>query len=158
MRKIIYAFIFIFTLALPVFAEKIPIKITPVEVISTSHDEVEVGDKINFQVVDDVYVDGKLYIKKYSPIKGTVDFVQPNGWGGDSAEVKFCSFETHDADRKKVVISDTILIRGTTDKINNTKQIIQGINYFVDYLLVFLRGSEIFIEPDTRAYNVFIER
>lgn len=154
MKKIIYAFILMLILTASAFAEKIPIKITPVEVISTKHDEVEVGDKISFQVVDDVYVDGKLYIKKYSPIKGTVDFVQPNGWGGDSAEIKFCSFETFDADKKKVAIVNTILIRGTTDKINNFKQIVQVINY----PLIFLRGSEIFIEPDTKTYNIFIER
>lgn len=45
-------------------AEKLPIKITPTQVITTSADEIEVGDWIKFKTVNDVFYKNKLLIKK----------------------------------------------------------------------------------------------
>ncbi len=76
-KKVIFMFL-LFVFAVPAYAEKIPVKIAPVQIISTNHDEIEVGDKITFEVVNDVYKDNKLFIKKGSTVKGTIDFVHPN--------------------------------------------------------------------------------
>lgn len=136
---------------LPSLAEKIPIKITPTQIISTRNDEIEVGDWINFQVVIDVYKDGKLYINKDSSIYGLVDFVYPNGWAGDNAQITFKNFHTKDVNNKKVIISYPLLIDGGLDANNSSKQII---GYFLTYLF---RGGEIYVEPDTKVYNIFID-
>ena len=41
-------------------SENTPVKITPAQKISTSYDEIEVGDKIKFQTVKDVYKNGNI--------------------------------------------------------------------------------------------------
>ena len=68
-------------------SENTPVKITPAQKISTSYDEIEVGDKIKFQTVKDVYKNGKLYIKKGTTVYGLVDYVSENGWAYDNAQI-----------------------------------------------------------------------
>lgn len=153
MKKNIICLIFIFlVLCLPSFAEKIPVKITPIQLISTHYDNIEVGDKLAFQVVNDVYVKNKLFIKKGENIWGIVDFVHNNGWAGDSAEIKLEKFITKNVDGERIIINSNIRLDGNTETANSTKQIIAS------KILVLVRGSEIFIEPDTITFNIFIER
>lgn len=154
-KKIAFIFL-LFTFAIPAFAEKIPVKIAPTQIISTNHDEIEVGDKITFEVVNDVYKENKLFIKKGSTVQGTIDFVHPNGWFGDAANIKLINFSTADVNDKKVDISSPVNIKGGIVR-SETKQ--YWINYAVitvSSLGVLIRGSEIFIEPDTKVYNLFI--
>lgn len=147
-------FIFVILLYLfvaPAFAEKIPVRITPLQLISTNHDEVEVGDWINFETAYETYLNGKLYIAKNTPVIGVVDFVHPNGWGGDKAEIWVSEFNTKDVNNKHLEIIYPIKIK---NNINNYKSIKQC---FYFYFLGSIRGSEVFIEPDTKTYNIFIE-
>lgn len=151
-RKIIYILFLLILVINPSFAEKIPVKITPIQIISTHHDEVEIGDLMPFQVVNDVYVDGKLYLKKDTIIIGKVDFVHPNGWAGDSAEIWFNTFYIKSLDNKTFSVDSPLKIIGNSDKANNFKQA-------AAYLIIrAVRGAEIFIEPDTKVFNIFIER
>lgn len=153
MKKVLLlSFILICVTIQGVFAEKIPVKITPIQVISTNHDEVEIGDWINFETVNDIYVNNELYIRKGSPILGFVEFLHPNGWGGDSAEIEFKTFETRDVNGKKNIINYPLMINGNNAKNNDMKQ------YIAMVFLNLIRGSEIYIEPDTRIFNLFIER
>jgi len=164
---------------MPAFAEKIPVKIEPAQVISTHHDEVEVGDWINFEVVNDVYVDDNLYIKKGTKISGVVDFFHPNGWGGDSADIVFKKFYTTDVNHKKITIFYPLEIDGKTEMANSIRSVTNKgatsvaprvifrwfhflkppiINWqYLSYLGFVVRGSEISVEPDTTIYNIFIE-
>jgi hypothetical protein len=158
----------LFCLALPVFAEKIPIKIEPIQVISTDHDEIEVGDWINFQTIDDIYVNDKLYIEKGTKVAGVVDFIHPNGWGGDSADIVFKTFYTIDVDNTKIKIDSPLEINGNSEAANQARSV--GVNEagnitsflirspFIVYVSFIVRGAEINIEPDTKIYNLFIER
>lgn len=152
-KMVFISLLFVFTM--PAFAEKIPVKITPIQVISTHHDELEVGDKIEFEIVNDVYKDNKLLLKKGSAITGIVDFVHPNGWFGDEANVKLINFSTADANDKKVEISYPVNIKGGIVR-SETKQ--YWIRYFFNYLGFIIRGAEISVEPDTKIYNIFIEQ
>lgn len=131
-------------------AEKIPVKITPTQIVSTNHDEINIGDWVGFEIVNDVYLDDKLYIKKGTPIYGFVDFVHPNGWGGDCAEIKFKTFKTIDAEGKKITLNSFLDLQGKCSKGNDLKQstafLITGI----------VRGSEIYFEPDTKTFNIFL--
>lgn len=135
-------------------AEKIPVKITPAQIISTHHDEIETGDYINFETAKDVYINNKLYIRKNTPVIAFVDFFHPNGWVGDSAEIKINSFETLDVNGKNVSINYPFVIDGNSLKVNDVKQYLVRIAS----ILIFVRGSEIYIEPDTKVFNIFIER
>lgn len=133
------------------FAEKVPVRISLSQTISTHHDEIETADYVGFVVVKDVYVDGKLFIKDGTPIVGFVDFFHPNGWAGDSAEIKIKTFETIDINDKKVVINYPLNINGCSLKSNDIRQ------YFSWVLTGFIRGSEIYLEPDKKSFNIFIE-
>lgn len=166
-KKIIFA-LFIFSLfALPSFAEKIPVKISPIQVISTNYDEIEVGDYINFEVIKDVYVNDKLYIKEGTTIKGLVDFIHPNGWGGDSADIVFKTFYTKDANEKKVTIPCKLELNGKAEMANSARSVGSNVSVrftttFIHPVFVYLgfivRGAEISVEPDTTIYNIFIEQ
>lgn len=137
-------------LAAPSYAEKAPVKITPYQVISTNHDEIQIGDWVEFEAVNDVYLNDKLYVKKHTPIVGVVDFVHPNGWAKDNAEIAFKTFYTTDVNNKKVEISYPLNIRGEVLTDSYIKKIT------VQYLCGIIRGSEIYIEPDTMTFNIFI--
>lgn len=139
-------------LALPAFAEKIPVKIEPAEIISTHHDEIELGDWIKFEAVNDIYLNKELYIKKGTPVIGVVSHFHPNGWLGDSAEIKFEKFMTKTADGKKIQISYPLTIDGNSAKSNDIK------TYLAYCLTFWIRGSEIKIEPDMATFNLFIFR
>lgn len=178
-RKIFLTFLFFIFFAVPSFAEKIPVKIAPIQVISTNLDEIEVGDYINFETVKDVYINDNLYIKSGTPIKALVDFVHPNGWGGDSADIVFKTFYTTDLNDKKVTINCPLEINGKTEMGNSIRRVsserITGAGpriilrhfplrlpfihfQYLNYLGFIVRGAEITVEPDTTIYNIFIEK
>lgn len=162
MKKILLLILIIFITTQTVFAEKISVRITPTQVISTNHDEIEMGDWISFVIVNDVYVEDKIYIKKDTPIYGYVDFFHENGWAGDGSEIRFKQFKTIDAQGNKLTIESPLIINGNSPKSNDVKQYISWHDLiFFDILrvsLIALRGSEIFIEPDETVYNLFINR
>lgn len=166
-RKIFLSILICSCFALPSFAEKIPVKIEPIQIISTNYDEIEIGDYINFEITKDIYIYDDLYIRKGTTIKGLVDFVHPNGWGGDSANIVFKTFYTTDINGKKVTISYPLEIDGKTEMANTTRSV--GNNVIVNfatnfihpvcvYLGFIVRGAEISVEPDTTIYNIFIEK
>jgi len=138
-------------------AEKIPVRIAPTQVISTHHDELEVADWISFEIVNDIYINDKLYIRKATPIYGCVDFFKPNGWVGDSAEIYFKNFETKNIEGKKITINYPLKLNGNSLKANDLKQLLSWeLPSILSSYFILIRGSEIFIEPDTRTFNLFI--
>lgn len=168
-KKIIYTIFILLIIAMPSYAEKISVKISPIQIISTNHDEIEVGDWIKFTTVNDVYVNDNLYIKKNTDVIGIVDFIHNNGWGGDSAEVVFKTFYTKDVNNNKVTISYPLDINGNTEMANSIRDVATNrlghtCNYFSyltyagrNYAGFIFRGAEIYIEPDTTIFNLFIE-
>lgn len=169
-KNILYILFLFLCTSLPSLAEKVPVKIAPMQVISTHHDDVEIGDWIKFEAVKDVYLNDNLYIKKGTEIIGIVDFIHQNGWGGDCAEICFKNFYTKDVNNNKVKISYPLNISGQSEMATSTRDIMgSGIvvvrnlvllpfTYAATYIPYTLRGSEIFVEPDTKIYNIFIER
>lgn len=133
-------------------AEKIPVKIAPTQIISTNHDEVETGDWMNFETTQDVYVNDKLYIKKNTPVSGFVDLVHPNGWANDKAEIYISKFSFNDVNNNRCETNSSLRIETVPSAKPSIKEL------FTYYVLGTFRGSEIFIEPDTKVYNIFIEK
>lgn len=118
----------------------IPIK--PMEPISTTNDNLELLDIIEFIVINDVYKQGKLYIKKGTPIYGIVDSIDENGWCADNAAVYFKKFKTKDIDNKKITINADLIIDGfeiIKFKSDRMKQ-------FFNYIPTFIRGKEVDIK------------
>lgn len=151
-KRIILALAYLIIFSSPSFAEKAPVCITPSQMISTQHDEIQIGDWVEFQVVNDVYLSDKLYIKRDTPLIGVVDFVHPNGWAKDSAEISFKKFYTVDVANQKVEILSPLIINDKTILEDNLKQII------INDVKSCIRGSELYIEPDTKSFNIFLTR
>lgn len=131
-------------------AEKIPVLITPDQIISTNHDEVEVGDDIDFKVVKDVYKDDTLFIKKGAPVIADVDYVCPNDWLGDSAYIQFKKFKVLDFNHKWVNVNYCLNISGSDCKspnlfLKSAKAIISVV-----------RGQEVFLTSKQQNFNIFI--
>lgn len=159
MKKFFLIF-FVLTFALPVFAQKTPVRITPTQIISTHNNEIETGDWLKFEIVNDVYINDKIYLKKQTPIYGFVDFIHPNGWAGDKAEIKIKTFETEDVNGKKVIINYPFNLKENKELVSDSKEwVIEFISEIpiLSNLIFVIRGSELYIEPDTKVFNIFIE-
>ncbi len=132
---------------------KIPVKIAPLEPISTAFDETEVGDRVPFLVVDDVYKDGKLFIKKDTTMYGTVDYVKENGWIGDNAEVEFKTFRVRNANGKLTTFNSELLLTG----FNTLKWYNPAWKRFFNYCSLIFRGNEVDINPNTSnpVFNIW---
>jgi hypothetical protein len=147
---------------MPAFAEKIPVKIVPNQIISTHHDEVEVGDIIKFRVLRDVFCGKDVLISKDAPVYGKVDYVHENGFGSDGAEIIFKTFYLKDNNGNKIISNTNLSIDGTeemTQKLinSNWKNRIKMTPIYIGH---YFRGGEILLTPsDTRRiYNIFIEK
>src|SRR5574344_2153035 len=90
--------------------EKIPIKLKPVQVITSDHDEIEVGTNIRFKTVNDVYKNDKKYINANTPVVGSVSHFKENGWMSDAAEMELNDFKTRDVNNKLIKIDTTLTI------------------------------------------------
>lgn len=135
-------------------SENTPIKIKPTQKISTCYDEIEVGDIIKFAAVKDVYKNGKLYIKKDTPIYGTVDYVSENGWSYDNAQIDFKKFKTKTADGKVINITSPLSINGFDILKYKGERLAQ----FFNYCGVAFRGKEVEIIPqkDNIEFNLWL--
>lgn len=136
-------------------SENTPIKIKPAQKISTCYDEIEVGDKIKFSTVKDVYKNGKLYIKKDTPIYGTVDYVSENGWSYDNAQIDLKKFKTKTVDGKIINITSPLSINGFDILKYKGKRAAQLFNYCG----VAFRGKEVEIIPqkDNIEFNLWLK-
>lgn len=148
----IIIFFFLISSNLALATEKIAVLITPNQIISTDHDEVEFGDTLNFKVVKDVYKDNSIYIKKNAPVICEVDYVSPNGWAGDSAYIQIKKFKILDSNNKWINFSYDFKILGRycRNPVDNIFKV--GFHY----LAILIRGDEVNLIPTQQSFNVFI--
>lgn len=132
--------------------KRIPLRITPAKLITTKKDKIEVGDILEFKATSDVYKNDKVYIKKDTPVYGFVDFVHPNGWAGDYAEIVIRDFKTHDVSGKNFTIKQKLTISGNKDRNND----IRGIFIYAGIIGWIFRGAEVNLDPDKIVFNLFI--
>lgn len=125
-------------------SEKLNIDIQPIELISTCHDETQINDIIRFKILNDVYYNDKLYIKKNSRLIGIVDYVQDNGWDYDSAQIQMKKFKTRDVNGNIVEIQYPLEIDGFEILKYKGKRFAQMFNYAG----ILWRGKEIEIIPN----------
>lgn len=152
MKKFFLILFLIFGLVQSVNAEQLPIKFTPAQTISTHNDEIQIGDWIRFKIINDVYVNNKLYISKGTPLIGIVDYVHENGNCMDNAEIIITKFITRDTNNTKITIYSTL-------KLNRKDYIAKTLTEkCIKYIGVIFRGSEIKIDPGAIIYNIFITR
>ena len=154
MKKIILPLLVILVFTAPVFAEKIPVKIELNQIVSTEADNAfEVGDEIEFRVVNDVYSNGNIFVRKNTPVYGIIDFIHDNGWIGDSAEIRLKTFVFKDANGKKISADFPLDIDRQYNTENKKKNFTSGRMLF----LSIFRGNELNILPSTMNFNIIIE-
>ncbi len=117
--------------------DKLPLRISPAQKISTTHNQIQIGDTIRFKTTD-----GR-------PVIGIVDYVAPNGWWFDSAQIDFKTFKI---DGK--TINNPLSINGfdiLKQKSHRKAQFFNGAG-------VILRGKEIEILPeqDNVVFTIWI--
>lgn len=136
-------------------SETTPVKIKPAQHITTCYDEIEVGDKIKFVSVKDVYKNGELYIKKETPIYGIVDYISDNGWSYDNAQIDIKYFKTRTVNGDMLNIESPISINGFEILKYKGKRFAQ----FFNYCGIALRGKEVEIIPekDNVQFNIWIK-
>lgn len=154
MKKIIFTFLAILLASNTVLANEIPINIAPTNVISTKNNDYSVGDKIKFAITKDVYVNKKLYIKAETPVFATVDYYTQNGWCFDKAQLKLTPFKTTDTNGNAININDKLLLE--PPKLKAKTKLVLGTKYFVQGITWLIRGREIYIEPDSESYTIYI--
>ncbi len=152
MKKLFLIFCITMLSAQTANAEKLPIKITPIQVISTHHDEVEVEDWIKFKVINNVYYNEKLYIKKDTIVTGIVDNIHENGIIADNAEIVIKKFIFRDVNDKLTKINYTLVL-------NRDNAECYGLGYKIKKYIGFIfKGNEIYVKPETTTYNLFLEK
>ena len=137
-------------------SEDSPLKIKAAQKISTCYDEIEVGDRIKFETVKDTYKNGKLYIKKGTPVYGLVDYVSSNGWNFDNAQIDFKQFKTQTVTGEKLVVNNPLSINGYEILKYKSNRIAQ----FFNYCGLSFRGKEVEIIPDKDnnvEFNIWIK-
>ncbi len=143
MKKILILLLMLLISGQTVFAaQKTPIKIVPAENISTCYDEIQTGDKLLFQVKNDVYVDKQLIFKKGANVIGYVNFFCENGWGYDNAEITLNKFQLRNNEGKIVTINSEVTINGFEMLKTKGARFAQ----FFNYIGVVFRGKEIDIK------------
>ncbi len=152
MKKLLFLIMFAILFMPCAKAEKLPIKITPTQLISTHHNEVEVGDWIKFKVVNDVFYKNKLYIKKDTQVIGVVDQLHENGYAADNAEIVFDHFFVRNVGNELIKINYTLTL-------NRDKFECEGLgDRIVKYIGVIFRGNEIKVLPESAQYNIFLTK
>lgn len=150
MKKFLLILLFMFISVQCVFAEKIPVQITPVQVISTHKDEIETGDWIKFKIVDDVYYNDLVYIPKDTAVIGVVDSIHENGIIADNAEIVFKKFFLRNYKKELITINYTL----TLNRENSVCY--KFTDKLAKYFGAIFKGNEIYIKPETINYNLFL--
>lgn len=154
MKKLIILFLFCASLSNIAFAEQTSVKIVPAQNIKTCYDEIEVGDKIKFKVLNDIYKNERLYIKKGTEIIGIVDHLKDNGWLGDSAEINLKTFIIKDVNGNIIKTNSDLKINGFQE----LKYLYPQKERFFQYAGLMFRGKEIDINPteDISKFNIWL--
>ena len=154
MKKFLLLLITLLIIDTGIFAsDKLPVKVTLLNTINTSHDEIEVGDIIPFEVVRDVYYNEKVIIPNGTIIYGTVDYVSENGWCFDNAQIELKTFEiAYYPEGKRVKFQSEL----TIDGFDTLKYYYPKWKRFFQYIGTAFRGKEVYITPDYKiVFNIW---
>ncbi len=155
MKKYLFVFmLFLFSQLSTCASEKVPIFITPNELISTNKDDVDIGDTLSFILIKDVYVSSKLLYPKNTPVEAYVDYVYDNGFVADSAYIQISEFRILNQENKWDVIPYPLKIYGNECRSRNEQFLKKNFHYVAK----LIRGDEVNIEPGMKNFTLFISR
>lgn len=148
MLKKISLLVFFLFLNQSVIAKDIPVKIIPANKITTSTANIQEGDSVNFLTADDIFINSSVYIKKGTPVKGTITSIEDNDYLYVPATLYAENFVTKNVDGKLVKLSGIVYKAG-----NNHWELTQ----FIPIPFVYLRGGEVQIKPKKDTFILLLK-
>ncbi len=135
--------------------KSVPIKLSILQEISTKAAPKE-GQKLEFRVVDNVFCDGKLIIKKNTKANATLETIITSGMNGFPAEIIIRNFELADLydSSNEIKIKNSQLIDIITKKGQNRALWVYPLKWaltpipFVGSLTNLIKGGHAKITPE----------
>lgn len=148
LKKIVIIIISVIFFNQVVAAKEVPVKITPVAKITTSNNNLQPGDRIDFLVINDVDISPAKYLKKGDKISGVLINREENGYLGQVAAVDIENFRLESIDGRKLKLKGVVYKKGTYHDI---------INGFTEVLLIYIRGGEVQLRPKKDVFTIYAE-
>lgn len=131
-----------------IFAQTTPVQINSTEKISTSNPNLQEGDKINFIITDDVFLNSKLYIKKGETVSGTITSLERKDFLYKPASIYAENFVTKNINGQKIKLDGIIYKKGSDYWM---------ITQFIPAPLFTLKGGEAKIKPQKDVFTLYLE-
>lgn len=131
-----------------VWAKDIPVQLEATSKISTANVNMQEGDNLNLVVVDDVYLDSKLYIAKGTAVVGVITSLVNNNFTCQEASIYAESF------RVKTVDGKIVKLKGIVHKEGRNHSLV------TQYLPIgyhLIRGGEAEILPQKDVFTLYLE-
>jgi len=160
-KKILLFFVLFFTLNSLVYAESnpcfdlsldyvqnIPVQIEPASKISTSDVNMQEGDNINLIVVNDVYLNSNLYIKKSTDVVGVITSLINNDFTCQEASIYAENFRVKTVDGKVVKLIGIVHKEGRNHSL---------VTQYLPIGFYFIRGGEAQILPKKDVFTLYLD-
>lgn len=147
-KRILLTLIILFSLNMFAMADEIPVKLTPLDPISTANVDLREGDKINLIVADDVVLNSNVYIKKGSVATGVITSLVDNGFVCQEASLYVENFKVKNTQGKQVKLDGIVYKKG-----RNHSYVTQ----FLGDVFCFIRGGEAKMEPIKDTYTLYVK-
>ena len=129
----------------------LPIKLCPVEVISTANPLLKAGDSVDFVVAEDVFLEKNIVVKKGTKVSGLILSLVENTYHGAAAEIVIGQFEIKEKGNRLYNIKGVIEKKGSTHE-----KAINNWSYFIGPAVFWIRGGETKLTPEKDQYTLYI--
>ena len=146
-KNFIYILI-IFILGQAVFAKTIPVQIKPAVKVVTSGIKLQEGDNIPFVIVNDVFVNSKLYLKNGENVSGTITSLKSNNFLYEPAEIYIENFSTKDTTGNLVKLNGIIYKKGNDYGL---------ITQFIPFPCFAIKGGKVKFNPQKDVFTLYLE-
>lgn len=146
-KKILFLLI-ILIFGKPIFAKTIPVQIKPAVKVVTSGIKLQEGDNIPFVIINDVYIDSKLYLYGGEKVLGTITNLKQNNFLYEPAEIYIENFHTIDTTGKSVKLDGIIYKKG-----NDFGMITQ----FIPFPCFAIKGGQARLKPKKDVFTLYLE-
>lgn len=147
LKNIIFVLI-IFLCSPYVVAKEIPVKIKPITKITTANTNLQEGDNVNFEVVDDVLVNSHIYFKKGAEVVGEITSIEDNDYLYTPAKLYIEDFKARNTDGNMIKMNGAIFKAGNDHS---------WLTQFIPLPFVYLRGGEVQIKPKEDIFILFLK-
>jgi len=146
MKKIILTLLLL-SIAVPsAWAKEVPVKIKPVQKITTSNFSLQEGDSLDFVISENVLINSKLQLKKGTQVQGIITELEDNDYIIKPAKLYIENFRTTTENGMPVKL------KGIIYKSGNEHQV------FGEFLIFdLLRGGEVQIKPEKDEFTLYAE-